>query len=54
VLVNLPATGDGSFEGGMTARLDGLLDEIERLAAQVREVVGSGTSRPALPAPRSG
>jgi formiminotetrahydrofolate cyclodeaminase len=54
VLVNLPATGDGSYEGAMTARLDGLLDEIERLSAQVREVVGSEASRPPLPAPGSG
>jgi formiminotetrahydrofolate cyclodeaminase len=54
VLVNLPATGDGAYEGVTTARLDGLLDEIERLAAQVREVVGGGASRSPLPAPGGG
>jgi formiminotetrahydrofolate cyclodeaminase len=54
VLVNLPSTGDGAFEGGMTARLDGLLDEIERLSARVREVVGSGATRGPLPGPRDG
>jgi formiminotetrahydrofolate cyclodeaminase len=48
VLVNLPSTGDGSFEGTMTARLDGLLDEVERLASQVREIVGSGVVRERL------
>jgi len=54
VLVNLPATGDGSFEGVMTARLDGLLDETERLASRAREVVGSGQSRDPLPGPGGG
>jgi formiminotetrahydrofolate cyclodeaminase len=51
VLINLPATGDGAFEGAMTARLTGLLDEVERLAARAREVVGRGEEREPLPGP---
>jgi formiminotetrahydrofolate cyclodeaminase len=54
VLVNLPATGDGSFEGVMTARLDGLLDQVGRLSSLVREVVGSGATRQPLARQRGG
>jgi len=54
VLINLPSTGDGSFEGVMTARLDGLIDETERLASRTREIVGSGGTREPLPGPGGG
>ena len=54
VLVNLPATGDGAFEGTMTARLDAMIDEVERLAARVREVVGGGDTREPLPGSHGG
>ena len=45
VLVNLPSVEDGAWEGGVTVELDERLDSIERLAAQTREAVGSGTLR---------
>jgi len=51
VLINLPSVGDPEFEAGMTARVDELLHDIERLVAETREVVLSGESREALPAP---
>jgi formiminotetrahydrofolate cyclodeaminase len=45
VLVNLPSVGDPAFEGDMYRRVQELLDDIERLAAETREAVGSGTPR---------
>lgn len=50
VLINLPSVGDPAFEGEMTVRVDELLHEIERLAAETREAV-HGEAREALPAP---
>lgn len=50
VLVNLPATGDGEFEGEATARVQELLDEIEQLAAETRQVVLGGENRDPIPA----
>jgi formiminotetrahydrofolate cyclodeaminase len=52
VLVNLPSVGDASFAGEMTARVDELLHEIERLAASTREVVARGEPREPI-APRA-
>ena len=45
VLVNLPSVGDPSYADAMTARVDELLHDIERLATATREVVGSGEPR---------
>jgi len=51
VLVNLPSVGDGTFAGEATQRVQDLLDEIDRLAADTRQVVMGGESRDPIPAP---
>ena len=51
VLVNLPSVGDGEFEGTTLARVQDLLDEIERLVLATRETVMGGESRDPIPAP---
>lgn len=51
VLVNLPSVGDPEFEGEITAKVDSLLHEVERLASEIRETVGSGLPREPIPAP---
>ena len=50
VLVNLPSVGDPDFEQDMTARVVELLDEVERLAAETRELVARGEPRDPIPA----
>ncbi len=49
VMVNLPAIGDESYAGGMTARVYGLLREIESFGLETREVVLKGVEREPLP-----
>jgi methenyltetrahydrofolate cyclohydrolase len=49
VLINLPSVGDESYAGLMGSRVLGLLDDIERLAAEAREVVRRGQARDPLP-----
>jgi formiminotetrahydrofolate cyclodeaminase len=51
VLVNLPSVGDPDFQEAMTARVDALLHEVERLASEAREAVGTNEPRDALPTP---
>lgn len=49
VIVNLPSVDDEAYQGEMTARVMGLLDDIALLAATVNEGVKSGDSRDPLP-----
>jgi methenyltetrahydrofolate cyclohydrolase len=51
VMVNLPSVGDGEYEGTTTARVQDLLDEIERLVLETRETVMGGESRDPIAAP---
>ena len=51
VLVNLPSIDDSSYRGELTSRVDGLLHDIERLAGETRQAVGSGEPREPLPPP---
>jgi formiminotetrahydrofolate cyclodeaminase len=51
VLVNLPSIDDGAYRGELTMRVDALLHDIERLASDTREAVGSGETREPLDPP---
>ena len=51
VLVNLPSVGDQEFSAEMDGRVASLIDDVERLAAAVREAVGAGDARDPIPAP---
>jgi formiminotetrahydrofolate cyclodeaminase len=54
VLVNLPSIGDPDFAREITAEVDSLIHEVERLASEIREAVGSGQARePILPPARA-
>jgi formiminotetrahydrofolate cyclodeaminase len=45
VLINLPMVGDEEYSAATTQQVRGLLDAIERNAAMVSEIVGSGELR---------
>ena len=45
VLINLPMVGDEEYAAATTERVEGMLQEIERNAAQVSEIVGGGGLR---------
>jgi len=49
VLVNLPAIDDEGYVGTMTARVQELLNEIDRIVSETSETVLSGEERPAVP-----
>jgi formiminotetrahydrofolate cyclodeaminase len=49
VLVNLPSIGHERAAGEMTAKVMGLLADIEKLAAATREAVRDGSAREPLP-----
>ena len=51
VMVNLPSVGDGEYERATTARVQELLDEIERLVLETRETVMGDESRDPISAP---
>jgi formiminotetrahydrofolate cyclodeaminase len=50
VVVNLPSVADDAYAGEATARVHGLLDDVEEIAAAVHEGVLVGTPRDPLPA----
>jgi formiminotetrahydrofolate cyclodeaminase len=50
VLINLPSVDDESYVGETTARVMGLVDSIEELAAAVHSAVRSGETRDPVPA----
>jgi glutamate formiminotransferase/formiminotetrahydrofolate cyclodeaminase len=52
VLINLLSVADPAYEGEMTTRVHGLVNDIERLARSVHEAVGRGEPRDPLPAVR--
>ncbi len=54
VLVNLPSVGDPVYADATTFRVKELVDQVERLASDTREVVGKGDPRDPLAAPGPG
>lgn len=50
VRINLPSVGDAAYAAATSARVDELLTDVVRVAAQVHSVVASGAARPPLAA----
>ncbi len=48
VFINVPSMGDDAAAQDMLARTESMVDDIERLASQVREIVRGGEMRPPL------
>lgn len=51
VLVNLPSVGDPEFSEATALQVDNLVHDVERLANDARETVGTGEPRDPIPAP---
>ena len=51
VLVNLPSVGDEAYAATMTARVNDLMREVERLAAATRQTVAAGLARDPIDPP---
>lgn len=51
VFINLPSVGDPDWEGTVMIRVTDLLDEVQRLSASTRQVVGDGDPREPLDPP---
>jgi formiminotetrahydrofolate cyclodeaminase len=51
VLVNLPAVGDDDYMTETMERVATLLQDVERLASETREAVGTGEPREPMPSP---
>lgn len=51
VQINLPSIGDAGFEQDMMTRVSRLLHDVERLASETHEAVGSGVAREPILSP---
>lgn len=50
VFINLPSMGDDAAAEDMLARTESMVDDIERLASRIREIVRGGETRPPVDA----
>jgi methenyltetrahydrofolate cyclohydrolase len=53
VQINLPSIGDLGYEQEMMERVNRILHDVERVASETRETVGSGVARDPIPAPEA-
>ncbi len=53
VQINLPSIGDLGYEQDMMERVSRLLHDVERVASETHEAVGSGVAREPVPSPDS-